>query len=228
MKFSEIKMVHFQVAFIQFVWGGIFHFHDFQKGFPNQPFEREGWGFHPLLRWGPGSSYGSRVKTNPAINGRLKKKRVFTGVLSTWNNGDGTSSAQTTIQLAARIFGKSMVGDHGWPFSIRLSGGTMPSPSWIKNSGWSRFLAAWKIRVFYRRLLPRRTINSINISQVCEALCRFMRCFFVRSDNWHKIFTGCVALALLNSNSDLTPRCRQRHKTWRVFQRYKKLYVPPM
>lgn len=53
----------------------------------------------------------------------------------------------------------------------------MPSPSWIKNSGWSRFLAAWKIRVFYRRLLPRRTINSINISQVCEALCGFMRCF---------------------------------------------------
>lgn len=91
--------------------------------------------------------------------------------------GDGTSSAQTTIQLAARIFGKSMVGDHGWPFSIGLSGGTMPSPSWIKNSGWSRFLAAWKIRVFYRRLLPRRTINSINISQVCEALCGFMRCF---------------------------------------------------
>ena len=83
----------------------------------------------------------------------------------------------------------------------------MPSPSWIKNSGWSRFLAAWKIRVFYRRLLPRRTINSINISQVCEALCGFMRCYFFRSDNWHKIFTGCVTLALLNSNSDLTPRC---------------------
>ena len=121
--------------------------------------------------------------------------------------GDGTSSAQTTIQLAARIFG----GGSWMAFSIGLSGGTMPPPSCIKNSGWSRFLAAWKIRVFYRRLLPRRTINSINISQVCEALCGFMRCFFVRSDNWHKIFTGCVTLALLNSNSDLTPRCRQQH-----------------
>lgn len=48
--------------------------------------------------------------------------------------GDGTSSAQTTIQLAAPIFGKSMVGDHGWPFSIGLSGETMPPPSWIKNA----------------------------------------------------------------------------------------------